>query len=71
MKKILTLEDGTDKPSRNVGKGYRSTLRNTSEERSSFCDSLTLIESKQKSKNIPLQAWTDTEDSRRLRLPDF
>jgi hypothetical protein len=26
---------------------------------------------KDKGKAIPLQAWTDPEDSRRLRLPDF
>jgi hypothetical protein len=24
-----------------------------------------------KGKAIPLQAWTDPEDSRRLRIPDF
>jgi hypothetical protein len=29
------------------------------------------IRSKSKSKVIPLQAWTGTEDSRRHRLPDF
>ena len=28
-------------------------------------------DSKGKGKAIPLQAWTDTEGSRRLRLPDF
>jgi hypothetical protein len=26
---------------------------------------------KKKGKAIPLQAWTDPEGSRRLRLPDF
>jgi hypothetical protein len=26
---------------------------------------------KGKGKAIPLQAWTDPEDSRRMRLPDF
>jgi len=26
---------------------------------------------KSKGKAIPLQAWTDPQDSRRLRLPDF
>jgi hypothetical protein len=26
---------------------------------------------KKKGKEIPLQAWTDPEGSRRLRLPDF
>jgi hypothetical protein len=30
-----------------------------------------LIYCKKKGKAIPLQAWTDPEGSRRLRLPDF
>jgi len=31
----------------------------------------TFSEDKGKGKAIPLQAWTDPESSRRLRLPDF
>jgi len=30
-----------------------------------------LLKCKGKGKTIPLQAWTDPEGSRRLRLPDF
>jgi len=30
-----------------------------------------LLEVKGKGKAIPIQAWTDPEDSRRLRLPVF
>ena len=26
---------------------------------------------KEKSKSVPLQAWSDPEDSRKLRFPDF
>jgi len=33
--------------------------------------SLTLPEYQGKGKAIPVQAWTDPEGSRRLRLPDF
>jgi len=31
----------------------------------------TLLNVSKKGKAIPLQAWTDPEGSRRLRLPDF
>ena len=36
-----------------------------------FLHQLKVLQSKGKGKAVPLQAWTDPEGSRKLRLPDF
>jgi hypothetical protein len=36
-----------------------------------FGDTTSHLMGKSEGKSIPVQAWTDTEASRRLRLPDF
>jgi len=49
----------------------RQTFTKTEGTRNKGSASMRWLDSTEKGKAIPLQAWTGPEGSRRLRLPDF